>query len=157
MIIGTIETMMPEKLSYPAAICEALEYLSTQDFFKMKDGKYSVGDKGVTAILQRYTTRPVEECRPEAHEKFVDIQFMVDGEESLGWCPLSPDLVVSEEYNGDKDIVFFEELIPESSVVLFPGSFAVLYPGDVHRPSCALDEPHPVVKVVVKVPVELVQ
>ena len=156
MIIGTIDTMMPEKLSYPAAIWEALEYLSSQDFTKMSDGKYSFGDKGMTATLQRYMTRPSEECRPEAHEKFIDIQFMVDGEEFLGWCPLSPDLVVHESYDKEKDVVFYESLIPDSSVVLFPGSFAVLYPGDVHRPCCALDEPEQVVKVVVKVPVELV-
>lgn len=157
MIIGTLDTMMTEKQSFPAAILEALAYLGSQDFMNMPDGKYPIGDKGMTANLQRYTTRSFEECRPEAHKKFIDIQFMVDGEEFLGWCPLSPDLVVTTSYDKEKDIVFFEELIPESSVVLFPRSFAVLYPGDVHRPCCAFDEPEQVVKVVVKIPVELVQ
>ncbi len=156
MVIGSIETIEKEKLSYPPAIWDALVYLKTQDFSKMADGKYPVGDKGITAIVQHYKTRPVEKCLPEAHEKFIDIQFLVDGEEALGWCPLSPDLVVAENYDKDKDIVFYKSLVPDSSVILVPGSFAVLYPLDVHRPGCALDEPEPVSKVVVKVPVELV-
>ncbi len=156
MVIGSIETIEREKLSYPPAIWEALKYLSTQDFSKMADGKYSIGDKGITVSLQHYKTRTLEECRPEAHEKYIDIQYMVEGEEALGWCPLSPDLVVSQSYDNDKDIIFYETLVPDSSVILVPGSFAVLYPLDVHRPCCELDGPEDVFKVVVKVPVGLV-
>ena len=155
MLIGTLDTMEKEKSAYPEPIWEALEYLRQQDFSKMEDGKYPIGTQGITANLQHYQTRPIEDCKPEAHEKYIDIQFMVEGEEALGWCPLSPDLVEAKSYDHDKDVIFYETLVPESSVILFPGSFAVLYPVDVHRPCCALDEPESVFKVVVKVPVEL--
>ena len=156
MLIGTLDTMEQEKSAYPAAIWEALEYLKTHDFTKMEDGKYPIGTQGITVNLEHYHTRPMENCQPEAHEKYIDIQFMVAGEESLGWCPLSPDLVVAKSYDHEQDVIFYETLVPESSVILFPGSFAVLYPVDVHRPCCALDEPELVCKAVVKVPVELV-
>jgi len=36
-----------------------------------------------------------------------------------------------------------------------PGSFAILLPNDVHRPCCAVDQPMPIRKVVVKVRVAL--
>ena len=156
MLIGTLDTMEKERSVYPEAIWESLEYLKTQDFTKMADGKYPIGDRGIVANVQRYMTRPTEECKPEAHEKFIDIQFVVEGEESLGWCPMSPDLVVAKSYDHGKDVIFYETLVPESSVILFPGSFAVLYPVDIHRPCCSLGDPERVCKVVVKVPVELV-
>ena len=44
---------------------------------------------------------------------------------------------------------------PESNFVLSEGCFAVLTPKDIHRPCCAIEEPSPVLKVVVKVAVEL--
>ena len=153
MLIGTIETMELERIVYPPAILEALDFLKEHDFANMEDGKYPIGDKGSVANLQRYITRPIEECRPETHVVYADIQYIVEGEEELGWCPLSPDLVITQEYDAEKDVTFYERLLPESSVVLFPGSFAVLYPADVHRPCGAIDEPAPVTKVVVKVPV----
>ncbi len=156
MLIGTLDTMEKERSAYPKVIWDALIYLKEHDFSKMPDGNYPMGDMGITAKLQHYSTRPMEECIPEAHEEFIDIQFIVEGEEALGWCPLSPDLVVEHAYDREKDVIFYKTLIPESSVVLFPGSFAVLYPVDVHRPCCALDEPEPVCKVVVKVPVSMV-
>ena len=55
------------------------------------------------------------------------------------------------------DVTFYEKLVPDSNLVLLPGSFAVLYPEDVHRPCCAVERgPAPVTKVVVKVSVDLV-
>ncbi len=157
MVIGTIENLEKEQKEHPAAIREALEYLRSQDFTKLPDGKYPIGDQGITANLQRYHTKDIDDCRPEAHKKYIDIQYLVEGEEYLGWCPLSPDLAADQEYDSEKDIIFYRKLVPDSNVILFPGSFAVLYPVDVHRPCGSIDdEPAAVTKVVVKIPVELV-
>ena len=143
--------------AYPEAIRRALDYLSANDFKKMKDGKYPVEGEAMFALVQRYDTRLLESCRPEAHQKFVDIQYVVEGEEYLGWCPFSPDLKAVAPYDEKRDVTFYERLVPESNLVLLPGSFAVLYPEDVHRPCCAVDdEPSPVTKVVMKVSVDLV-
>lgn len=154
MFIGTIETLESSHVEYPAAIRQALEYLRAHDFKQMADGAYDVAP-GIRANVQRYQTKPVAECRPEAHEKYVDIQYIVEGEEYMGWCPLSPDLEVSEAYDAGKDVGFYAKLVPDSDIVLTPGGFAVLYPEDVHRPKGAVDgEPVQVTKVVVKVPVD---
>ena len=158
MFIGTIDNINSKSIHQPPVLKEVLEYLRVTDFSKMEEGDYPVGDQGIVAKLQRYETRPMEECKSETHTKFVDVQFVAEGEEALGWCPLSPDLEVSEEYNSDKDATFYTKLVPESCVVLTKRYFAVLYPVDVHRPCGSLDdEPSKVTKVVVKVPVELLQ
>ncbi len=106
--------------------------------------------------MQRYTTKPAEECYPEAHKRYADVQFIAEGSEYLGWCPFSPDLVEHAPYNDVYDITFFEKLVPESTLIMKPGSFAVLYPEDVHAPRMETEEgPKPVTKVVVKISVDL--
>ena len=159
MFIGTIDNINSKGTHHPPILKEVLEYLKATDFSKMDEGSYNVENIGVVAKLQRYETKPVEDCKAETHTKFIDVQFVAEGEEALGWCPLSPDLEVSEEYDSDKDVTFYAKLVPESCVVLTKGYFAILYPVDVHRPCCSLDddEPSKVTKIVVKVPVEMLQ
>ena len=155
MFIGSIDVLEDSLVDYPELIRKALCYLRDHDLTQIEDGSYPIeGDKCV-AKVQRYTTRPHFDCRPETHEKYVDIQYVVEGEEYLGWCPLSPDLQITEAYDAEKDITFYASLVPDSSIVLSPGRFAVLYPEDVHRPQGAVDDlPAPVTKVVVKVAVD---
>ena len=159
MFIGTIDNINNKSGEYHPVLKEVLEYLKETDFTSMIDGDYKIGDKGIIAKLQRYETRPESQCKPETHNKFVDVQFVVEGEETLGWCPLSPDLKITEKYNFAKDVTFYANMVPESCVVLSKRNFAVLYPVDVHRPCGSLedDEPSKVTKVVVKIPVELLQ
>lgn len=156
MIFGNINDLEKKLSACDKAVQKALIYLRDHDFKSMADGKYEIDGDKIYAKLQRYNTKPVAECHPEAHEKYIDVQFMVEGCEELGWCAFSPDLRQRVSYDTRNDVEFFEELVPESSIILNPGDFAVLYPNDVHRPQVAVDnEPQPVTKVVVKVAVDL--
>ena len=158
MIIGTIDNVNDKNFEYHSTLREVLEYLRVTDFSKLEDGSYPFGDKGIVAKLQRYETRPITECKPESHAKYIDVQFVSAGEESLGWCPLSPELEILNEYDESNDVTFYKKLVPDSCVVLTSRSFAVLYPADVHRPCGLVDKlPYKVTKVVVKIPVELLQ
>ena len=156
MLIGTIENINNESVNYHPILKEVLKYLRETDFNKMAEGDYNIGENGIVAKLQRYETHSPKTCKPETHNKYIDVQFIVEGEEGLGWCPLSPDLTITEEYNSEKDVTFYKKLVPESFVVLSKNNFAILYPSDVHRPCGDIDEsPAKVTKVVVKVPVDL--
>lgn len=155
MFIGSMDSLEKSRVDYPEQIQKALAYLQSRDFTQMKDGRYPIDGDRCVANLQRYMTRSHEDCRPETHRKYVDIQYVVEGEEYMGWCPLSPDLRITSEYDAQRDVTFYESLVPDSSVVLSPGRFAVLYPEDVHCPQCAVEDvPGQVTKVVVKVAVD---
>lgn len=157
MFIGSIEAKEKGYGIYPQIIRDMLDYLGSHDFTQMTDGKYAIKD-GIFFTVQRYKTKNIDECAPENHKKYIDIQFMAEGEEYLGWCPFSPDLTASGEYDAEKDVTFYKELVPDSNIILLPGSFAVLYPEDVHRPCVSVDDDSaPVTKVVMKIPVELVK
>ena len=54
------------------------------------------------------------------------------------------------DWLADKDIAFLPEGAEEKTVVLNEGDFVVFYPGEVHKPLCAVGTPAQVRKVVVK-------
>jgi len=158
MIVGSIDNLEHSHEKYPKAVRKALTYLQEHDFTKMEDGLYPIDGKKIFAKVQRYQTRPISECRPEAHRKFLDIQYIAEGEELFGWCPISPDIEQEGIYDEGQDVAFYDHLVPDSAIVLFTGNFVVLYPEDVHRPCGMVDtEPKPVTKVVVKIAVSMLE
>ncbi len=157
MIIGSIDSENGAGVTVPPVVDRALSYLRKTDFSKMKDGRYEIDGDRMYATVQRYQTKPGKDCRPESHRRYVDVQFVAEGQEFIGWCAFTPELKVAEPYNEEKDITFYEKLEPESNFVLSEGCFAVLMPKDIHRPCCAIDGPAPVLKVVVKIAVELLE
>lgn len=158
MFVGNINDVAGGLAKYPERIRQALRFLQATDFSKLPDGKIEIDD-GMYANLQRYETRIPESGKPEAHRQYVDVQYVVEGEEELGWCPLHPRLQVYTPYDAEKDLIFYQDLEPTGSTVpLHKGDFAVLYPQDVHRPCGSLNlEPSHVTKVVVKVRVDTIK
>jgi len=126
---------------------KAFEYLQKTDFTKVAEGKYEIDGQNIFAIVQEYLSKLPAEGRWEAHRRYMDIQYVVAGEEFIGYANL--DSMNAGEYNEEKDIVFLEgegSMIPASA-----GSFMLLAPQDVHKPQITINEPQKVKKVVVKV------
>jgi YhcH/YjgK/YiaL family protein len=137
----------------------ALAWLDDTDWAALPDGRHegplsAAGESPYYAMLSRYASKPVQECRYEAHHAYVDIQALLDGEEYIDVCPTA-DLVESEPYSTEKDIVFFDEPSRGSRgcrALLKTGLAAVFFPEDAHRPCvCTGPDGCGVRKLVVKI------
>lgn len=137
-------------VAFPAAIEKALDYLKAHDFTKMAPGVYEIQGKDIYAQVFDAETKPVEEQRPEVHEKFVDVQFLASGQEKLGFTPDTGNYEVAERFD-ERDLIFYKEVENESFIEARPGCFSIFFPEDVHRSACASGKPMTVRKVVVKV------
>ena len=114
-------------------------------------GRYEIDGDKVYAMVQNYETKHDVECRFEGHEKYIDIQVVVDGCETMGVAELSK-AVPETQYDGEKDITFYRNCQTASYCIAEAGDFLVFYPHDIHRPGMACDNfPENVKKVVVKV------
>ncbi|MFA5239064.1 MAG: YhcH/YjgK/YiaL family protein [Phycisphaerae bacterium] len=133
-----------------AKVKAGLEILKDENISTKKDGRYEVNGDELYYIVQRYTTKPIEQGRLEAHKKYIDIQFAAVGEELIGHYLLGQ-LNVETPYDEAKDVAFYE--VPEkiNTIRLTEGTFCILFPQDGHMPSCQFNGPSNVVKVVVKV------
>ncbi len=111
-------------------------------------GHYEISTD-IYANIDSYTTKL--EGKLESHKKYIDIQLLLDGEERLDYRDIDG-LVVSEPYNPEKDIMFYEKTDkPLNTVNLQYGNFVMLYPHEAHQPQMAVKTPTTVKKVVVKI------
>lgn len=126
-----------------------LEYL--RDLMpEVEIGTYVLSPR-VKAIVSEYTTKEVNEKGYEAHKEYIDIQYLVSGEEKIGFVPLEY-LKETKAYNAEKDVAFYEGIdVKPQELLLGNGYFAILYPQDGHMPQLWVDGPGTVKKVVLKV------
>ena len=147
MIFDTLENI--KNYEGLGRVYTALEFLSKTDFTKMELGKYELQGDDIFYMVQRYVTDP-DKTISEAHEKYIDIQFMVDGEEIIGVAPISCEKTETEA-KPQNDVWFYE--CKTEPLTLIKNSFMVLYPNDLHCPGVAVDGAKACHKVVVKVKV----
>ena len=131
-------------------LARALDYLAKTDFKKMEPGKVELDGAKLFALIQAPTTRAKESAQFEAHRKYIDVQYIVEGTEQMGYAPIAT-LKTSVPYDETKDA---EMLKGDGDFVTFrPGMFVVFFPEDAHMPCLTCTAPVQVRKVVVKVAV----
>lgn len=114
-------------------------------------GRYEI-DENTYVNIDVYTTRDFDNCKLEAHRNYIDIQMLLEGNERLDYIA-AEGLKVSQEYDENRDIMFFETPdIPLNSVQLTPYNFALIYPHEAHMPQINYaNKAHCVKKAVVKI------
>lgn len=151
MIADTINNSELYKNLSPL-IKKGFDYIKQTDFSKMELGKYLIEGDALFALFQEYETKDINDCKLEAHKKYIDIQFILSGRELIGVTPLT-DQLPSKEYNADDDYALYDN-ISSSMIKLESGDFAIFFPTDLHMPCLKIDNrSEKVKKVVIKVKV----
>jgi len=126
----------------------AFEFLSRDDLANIPVGKHAiVGDLVYVLVSMDQGRGPTS--RLEAHRKYVDVQYVIAGDERMGWRPIEG-LATTEPYDATKDIEFFADK-PSTWFAVEPGQFAIFFPTDAHAPLAGTGAIH---KAVVKVAVD---
>ena len=128
------------------SIKRGLELIEKTDFSKFEKGSYEIDGKNLYMNIEEYTTRISDNI--EAHKKYIDIQYMIKGEENMGVTSLD-NLVVTQKYSDERDIEFYKGDAPLTLVK--ENEFIIFYPSDAHLPCQVADEPKPVKKVILKI------
>lgn len=136
MIFGNLDNLQEEIKLYPKAIQQGLKYLQENALTKMELGKYPINGDKIFAMINSYDTEPKAQRRLECHKKYIDIQCIVEGTELIGCGPKKDGGSVTEDRLEKDDVAFFDGVKDEMELVLTPGTFAVYFPWDLHRPNC---------------------
>jgi YhcH/YjgK/YiaL family protein len=129
---------------------KALKYLENLDSQKIKPGRYEIEDTSILAICEEYITKPIESGFWEGHRKYIDIQFIADGTELIGYSNINK-MKESVSYDEDRDI---QEFQGEGEFYrMDKNSFMILLPHDIHMPGRLYKEPNNVKKIIMKVSV----
>ena len=149
MILGHISQPNPCRL--PRAIEKALDFLRTTDFTALAPGVVDIDGRNIFAQVLDLTTQTWDENRPEVHRRYLDIQFLAWGEEKIGVAIDTGNNEISESLLEQRDIIFYHGSENESFIEMTPGTYAIFFPQDVHRPACIKNKVSAIRKIVVKV------
>lgn len=129
-------------------LAKALAFLAETDFSTLADGRYEIDGDDVFANVGSYTTKAAN-TTPEAHKKYMDVQYVFEGREIIGVGPLEE---MGEEVSAhpENDIWNYQAGHLDF-VTLEKGRFVAVWPKDAHAPGVAVGDPAPARKCVVKV------
>jgi YhcH/YjgK/YiaL family protein len=129
----------------------ALRFLENTDLERAAIGRQDIRGDDCYALIQEYETKPCEDGVWEAHRKYTDVQFIVSGEELMGYANLDTmsGMKITAEYEEPKDVLKFEG--EGDFLRCGAGTFVIFTPHDAHMPTIAVADPLRVRKVVVKV------
>ena len=150
MFCSSLSTLETDRLVLHQYLVRALEYLASKNFSAVAPGRYDIDGDDMFALVQEYRTQPKSAKKAEAHRRFIDIQFVGSGAEIIGFAPAGAPAEICKNYSADKDAVMFTKVSDETDLILAGGMYAILFPGEIHRPQCAYGSEALVKKIVIK-------
>jgi biofilm protein TabA len=150
MIVTSLEQAF-EQIPAHAGLKKGLEFLLQARGQQLPDGRMEIEGSGLYCLVQSFESLPPSAAKYEAHRRYMDIQYVQEGVEMMGWAP-ADSLAVTVPYNEEKDIWFGTP--PQDAVTfihLSAGQLAIFFPDDAHAPKLAAGQPAAVKKSVVKV------
>jgi YhcH/YjgK/YiaL family protein len=131
-------------------VARALDYLQQTDVAALAPGTYELDGRRLYAMIQEYTTKPLDQGKWEAHIRYADLQCVARGAERIGYGPMTS--FEQQAYDPEKD---YMALAGAGEVLtLENGTFMLLWPGEGHMPGIAVDVPAVVKKIVIKIEIE---
>lgn len=129
----------------------AFDFMANSDLNSLALGRIDLS-KDVYATISEYQTKSIEETKFESHRKYIDLQYLVLGEENIGLTANDGSLEATP-YSEERDISFYTfnggDLLKAT-----PDSYFIFFPSNLHRPCIDPGVKKFVRKIVVKIKYE---
>ena len=133
---------------YPERWNTVFKFLIESNLKKIALGRIDLKED-VYAFVSEYETKNFEDINYESHHKYIDFQYIIEGEEQIGLTN-EKNLRIVSPYNEEKDIEYYNydggKLITASTDRYF-----VFFPEDRHKPCLKINEQSIVRKIVFKI------
>ena len=129
-------------------ILEAMQQYTPDNY---PGGRIELDGSRLFMLLNQYETRSVEGAQSEAHQQYIDVMYMIEGEEIIYVKDSAQLKNITMPYNPEKECLLGDTDADATPIHMTPGRFVVLYPQDAHTPNCRVDGPMNVKKIVGKV------
>jgi biofilm protein TabA len=160
-IFGTIETVKEQindsKFDKAFLYIQKLQDKNSAEYKSLSNIKLNECNKielneNCFVLEQSYISKNKEDCFFESHKKYIDIQYVFEGEEIMEVEKLS-NLQVTTAYKEDLDYAKYSQSKDSSVLKIRENELAIFYPNDAHMPCIKIDENKKVIKAVFKISV----
>lgn len=131
---------------------QAFTFLNEADLKNLPEGKQELEGEHLFVAVSEYDSKDKSETKYESHKKYIDIQYLISGEEQMGITTLDK-VELADPYDDETDLAFYH-YEGGKYVTATPQNFMIFFPEDLHRPCIKTNENVPVKKAVVKISVE---
>ena len=146
MIVANLRNKSEYYGIYPE-LDKALDCLTPEFLEKVPTEKQLLDGENLFVTKFHLETVPFEQTFFESHKKYLDIQVVTQGMERVDIA--HPDSLTLTENKGD---FYGYTGQAEQSVILRPGNFLIVFPGDAHRLRIPVEQPGaPFTRVVFKI------
>jgi biofilm protein TabA len=156
MIIGNIADYSEKEFAYSNNLKAAFKYIKEQGLeglLKLPVGKNVIQDGKFWVLRQSYVGKKFEDAKTEGHQKCLDIQIILKGEEGIGYVDKrKAGLKVTEPFDVEKDRAFYDGKL-DGIINLSAGFFCLVLPNDLHKPCLKVNDEQ-IEKAVVKVVID---
>jgi biofilm protein TabA len=111
---------------------KAFAFLKEKDLTALPKGKYPIDGDQVFASVTESPTKDYDSTTWESHRKYIDIQYVIVGEERMGVNPVAQSTVI-KSYNEERDVANYSAEGKIYSAT--PEYFFIFFPTDAHRPN----------------------
>lgn len=159
MIHGDLTTTIGQENTVLHPVLQrALHHLYKMDLAGAAPGKYELDGEDMFVLIQQFDTAPKSVKKLEAHLQYIDIQYLISGEEEqIGYARLADWHVIAQDELASSDYALYEDTEDEIDLLLKPGMYAIFFPADLHRPGVCKLQPASIKKAVVKIRAALLQ
>jgi len=127
---------------------EAFAFLKSHDLKTLAKGKYPIDSNFVYATVTEDPSKDMDKTTWESHRKYIDLQYVIDGEEKIGVYPVAKSQV-EKEYDENRDVANYLADGPLQTAT--PAVFFLFFPTDAHRPNITPGGNKVVKKIVIKI------
>lgn len=131
-------------------VARGFTFLHETDLSQLSEGKYVIDGEEIFAGIQEYNTKTKGDANIESHHQYIDIQYIISGEEYIGVATKENQIPTIRNEKDDYDFY-------DCDTTLFKmkeGMFAIFFPDDIHMPGVQIDASSPVKKVVIKIKID---
>ena len=111
----------------------AFRFLADSDLRSYTPGRHPVDGDRLYLSIDHVQGRGRDGARLEAHRRYIDIQYTIEGDEEIGWMPLASCGAPAGPFDEAKDVGFFDRR-PSTWLAVPEGTFVVFFPHDAHAP-----------------------
>lgn len=129
---------------------KAFAFLRSGGLGDIPDGRHEIDGDDIYAVIVHGTCRPADQAELEIHRKYIDVHYIISGQDQIGWKNLKLCKNSTAPYDAESDGELFHDTASVWLAVNL-GEFAVFFPEDAHAPGTGKGTYH---KVVVKVAVK---
>lgn len=124
-----------------------IEYLEKVNIKTLSTGKHVIIRGQAYVSIDKVLARDKKNAYLEAHRKYIDIQIIFSGLDTIGWKSVVNCKQVQKGYDKEKDIIFYKEA-PDFFIPVSSEFFVIFFPTDAHMPLIGTEE---IYKAVLKI------